>query len=406
MQNSLSRKILVLAIIILFNISYFSVVNANVKKVVISGEITNTYTYQLDNEFRTGDKDIEIIMGTVLSPEDDRKYEVPDWVHRGDILCFDCKGGGGRWARPGKSNDHACLYLGKGYVDKEKWPWEFTLDPNGEDWFIESLGCHNRTTDTTINTSRPNGVQMNNYTFYFRWAKNFRFGCVVNEWLCRLPDEKIENAMTFALDTFNRTFINYHKYDNETGMWSYGNYQVFFEPPHFGVKHSSPYAVWGWGPMKNRIHPTADKWFCAEFVWAAYKNCDDPFNFKGSGIDIDKNEWRNLDPRENIFLQLWYGSLRWITPQEILWDENVLLSPILYTLTVEVNGSGNVSKKPDQCTYLEDDTVELTAIPDTGWIFSHWSGNLTGSNNPVVITIPDDNLIINAHFVLTEHEQL
>ena len=119
---------------------------------------------------------------------------------------------------------------------------------------------------------------------------------MVNPWLCRLPDQKIENALIFALETFNRSMINYHRYNKDTRMWSYGNYQVFFEPPHFGVKHSNPYATWGWGPMSNEVHPTADKWFCAEFVWAAYKNCDDPYTFKGSGIDIDANEWRNFDP--------------------------------------------------------------------------------------------------------------
>ena len=99
------------------------------------------------------EKDIEMIMGTVLLPEDGRKYEVPSWVRRGDILFMDCRNQDAKneWARPGKSNDHITIYLGRGYVDKEKWPWEFTLDSNGGDWFIESLGCHNRTTNTNIN---------------------------------------------------------------------------------------------------------------------------------------------------------------------------------------------------------------------------------------------------------------
>jgi hypothetical protein len=41
--------------------------------------------------------------------------------------------------------------------------------------------------------------------------------------------------------------------------------------------------------------------------------------------------------------------------------------------------------------------VELTATPDPGWVFDHWSGNISGSVNPVNITM-DDNKSVTAHF--------
>jgi hypothetical protein len=58
-----------------------------------------------------------------------------------------------------------------------------------------------------------------------------------------------------------------------------------------------------------------------------------------------------------------------------------------YTLTVNVSGIGTVEKDPEQATYHYGDMVQLTAMPDTGWSFANWSGDLTGTTNPDTITI-------------------
>jgi len=61
-----------------------------------------------------------------------------------------------------------------------------------------------------------------------------------------------------------------------------------------------------------------------------------------------------------------------------------------YTLTVNVVGSGSVLKDPDQATYTYGTSVELITVADIGWTFSHWSGDLTGSNNPETLEITND----------------
>jgi len=70
---------------------------------------------------------------------------------------------------------------------------------------------------------------------------------------------------------------------------------------------------------------------------------------------------------------------------------------IEYTLTVNVVGSGSVTKNPDQLTYPCGTQVTLTAIPDPCWTFSHWSGDLTGSTTPDTITMDSDKTVT-AHF--------
>jgi len=73
-----------------------------------------------------------------------------------------------------------------------------------------------------------------------------------------------------------------------------------------------------------------------------------------------------------------------------------------YTLTINIEGNGTVNKNPNQTTYSYGTVVELTAIPDNGWMFSHWSGDLTGGNNPENIII-DDNKTVTAHFSINEY---
>ncbi len=73
-----------------------------------------------------------------------------------------------------------------------------------------------------------------------------------------------------------------------------------------------------------------------------------------------------------------------------------------YTLTINIDGNGSVSKDSDQEVYEYGTVVELTAVPDTGWSFSHWTGDLTGSENPEEITMNSDK-IVNAHFNINEY---
>jgi len=70
---------------------------------------------------------------------------------------------------------------------------------------------------------------------------------------------------------------------------------------------------------------------------------------------------------------------------------------ITYTLTVNIVGNGSVTKNPDQATYTSGDVVQLTAVPDTGWSFDGWSGDLTGTTSPDSITM-DGNKTVTATF--------
>ncbi|NOR18229.1 T9SS type A sorting domain-containing protein [candidate division WOR-3 bacterium] len=89
-------------------------------------------------------------------------------------------------------------------------------------------------------------------------------------------------------------------------------------------------------------------------------------------------------------------------PDTVIMDDDITVKAyfltINCTLTVYVIGNGSVNKEPDLPVYPRGTPVELTAIPDSGWIFNHWSGNLWGSQNPDTI-IMDGDKILTAHFI-------
>ncbi|RLL87082.1 InlB B-repeat-containing protein [Mesotoga sp. BH458_6_3_2_1] len=80
-------------------------------------------------------------------------------------------------------------------------------------------------------------------------------------------------------------------------------------------------------------------------------------------------------------------------------DESVDITMVkkTYTLSVSTVGQGTVTKNPDKATYTHGEVVQLTANPDSGWNFDSWSGDLTGSTNPVNI-IMNENKTVTANF--------
>jgi hypothetical protein len=64
-----------------------------------------------------------------------------------------------------------------------------------------------------------------------------------------------------------------------------------------------------------------------------------------------------------------------------------------YALTTTSVGVGGVTRNPNQPSYAYGTSVELTAVPGAGWAFSSWSGNATGSANPLTIVMDADKSI-------------
>ena len=61
---------------------------------------------------------------------------------------------------------------------------------------------------------------------------------------------------------------------------------------------------------------------------------------------------------------------------------------------------GNGTVDPDGGTFVAGTTVELTATADPGWVFDHWSGEASGTENPLPLLM-DANKYVIAYFIET-----
>src|SRR3989344_1794864 len=73
------------------------------------------------------------------------------------------------------------------------------------------------------------------------------------------------------------------------------------------------------------------------------------------------------------------------------------VNPLTYTLSTPTPSNGSISKSPNQTTFNQDDRVTLTATPNSGYQFGSWSGDASGTVNPLDI-IMNGNKSITAIF--------
>ncbi|QIL75328.1 InlB B-repeat-containing protein [Hymenobacter sp. HDW8] len=76
--------------------------------------------------------------------------------------------------------------------------------------------------------------------------------------------------------------------------------------------------------------------------------------------------------------------------------------PVSYTLTTTTSptGGGTISRTPNAASYASGTVVSLTATPEAGYTFSGWSGDASGSTNPLSVTM-SANKNITATFTQT-----
>lgn len=119
------------------------------------------------------------------------------------------------------------------------------------------------------------------------------------------------------------------------------------------------------------------------------RNPDKPEYTTGETVQLTANPiagWTFTD---------WGGDLTGnISPQSITMDGDKTITAAFiqnnYTITSDNIGHGTVLRNPDKPSYHYGDTVQFTAVPAMGWAFTGWSGNFTGSQNPLSVSIDGD----------------
>jgi hypothetical protein len=77
----------------------------------------------------------------------------------------------------------------------------------------------------------------------------------------------------------------------------------------------------------------------------------------------------------------------------------VFLQPKYYTITLSTIGNGQVSFQPQggyqtAMQVQQGATITVKAVADPGNVFSYWSGDLSGVDNPATIVVQKDMKIV------------
>jgi uncharacterized repeat protein (TIGR02543 family) len=64
-----------------------------------------------------------------------------------------------------------------------------------------------------------------------------------------------------------------------------------------------------------------------------------------------------------------------------------------YSITLSPTTGGTIMKEPSQSAYAPGSTVQLSAIPEEGFVFNGWTGDASGSANPLSVAINKDKTI-------------
>ncbi|MCC5939130.1 MAG: DUF285 domain-containing protein [Lunatimonas sp.] len=107
----------------------------------------------------------------------------------------------------------------------------------------------------------------------------------------------------------------------------------------------------------------------------------------------------------------WEGAASGSTrPLTLTMDANKSITGIFikreYPLSITVEGEGTVTEEivtnPSGREYPHGTTVELTPVPEEGWVFDSWGGDLSGNEVPKQITV-DDEKHVTAKFKIREY---
>lgn len=78
-------------------------------------------------------------------------------------------------------------------------------------------------------------------------------------------------------------------------------------------------------------------------------------------------------------------------------------SPIVHTISLEVDGNGYSEPALGTHEYNEGDTVSITATPESGWQFESWSGDVADPESATTIVKMDSDRVITANFSQIVH---
>jgi hypothetical protein len=213
-------------------------------------------------------------------------------------------------------------------------------------------------------------INMTSLTYTMEDRTSLLLGDIGEETYCWLPTNvNIGSAVNMTWSGDSQSSIDNATYTviNEEIVTTLGN----------------PQASW---TLHMPITPSTDGTWNYTENWCSDKDVGIPLGVISEGWAVDGNE-------------AYIGTLG-------LMDTNVDLGPSVYYLTITSAAGGTTNPVPETYNYTEDSSLNVTAIPNSGYSFDHWL--LDGeekTENPITIVI-DGNCTLEAFFVDDIHPEI
>jgi len=154
----------------------------------------------------------------------------------------------------------------------------------------------------------------------------------------------------------------------------------------------------GWSLNNNGMilaHETGHIfWACDEYYTAGYGGCTscNPCN-SYRPITNENCEHPNCNPNAvSCIMRNNTKSLCSYTPLQVGWNLQQ------YSLEIQTGTGGTTNPSPGTRQYSQGSAISVRAIPNNGYAFDKWTGDASGSNNPITIVMNKDK-VIKANFV-------
>ncbi|MDD5190039.1 MAG: hypothetical protein PHE50_03230 [Dehalococcoidales bacterium] len=139
-------------------------------------------------------------------------------------------------------------------------------------------------------------------------------------------------------------------------------------------------------------------------LWDIYDSVNDGYDQFNGGIGFI---WSTLDANDDQSFQSFWNHLKGNygsdfasqAPSARALYQNTIIYPEFgyHVTTTTTGGNGNVTLTPTGGYYANNTIITVNAIPNTGYHFNYWGGDISGVSSPTTVFVNGDKNIV-AHF--------
>lgn len=244
--------------------------------------------------------------------------------------------------------------------------------------------------DATINPPQSDGQPTGDDVLLETEEYPGQFFTVIGEGFPFNPNEgKFLEDFKHSLDTGARIYVRAWNSSTPATATHYGHSALYTITNDFGEAHD--FGSW----HTDLINVTQVQLSMFVFGQGTTSPAAGVHNFNRNA-----NVTVSASPAANWIFSRWEGNLSGsVNPTSILMDQNKTVGavfierpPDVFTVTTVPQPIEGGSIQPFQGSdlFIEDETVTLTALPNEGWVFERWAGDLDTTQNPITFDVVSD----------------